>query len=284
MNIREAIKSWNIEYLTKFLYQREKEGYQEFFDFLKKRCSNQKEVFYEIRASLCLNKCSFCLFKTEYMIKYPLNLISLQSIPNHLNIILSFGFKNKIEKIYKDFYKDIPFFYWIDMSCLLFNTYEDISIFLHEKIKGLFIDYFPLSDELCTFYNIRQKRERYFSCLTSITKKKDVYLNYYIDLPGQSFKDILNDLGYYLHLNLKGIRLIPFISEDMDEKWKIFDSTCILNFLKILSIIRYYKEEWEIFIDNKVDLLGGKLKEISFNIGANNLITFDNQFFDVLFK
>ncbi|MDH4127973.1 MAG: hypothetical protein OEV44_04415 [Spirochaetota bacterium] len=250
--------------LEDFLYSTEKSVYEVFF-----KSSSEITPPVDIVGRICLTNecetnCNYCLLRKDN-IKQRFVLS-----PNQTDELcykaMDFGVKELILetgvlnfsrfKIFLELYENV-------FSKYSFQIYLNLgsqSILSFPNIinlnKYLFLDYSPINEPFRLAINAFNKNNE----LNDVVHKVEginFYANIIIDIPGQSFNDIISDIIFIVQQPFRGVKISTFMPHK-GTTYSIFDQGCLLTTLKVISLFRLLKPDWDIFIDSTVDELRNK--------------------------
>lgn len=253
------IKKLNLDELVNFYYQTAQEAYQPFLEASKNSKKVKDTKVAQITLSNhCLLNCVYCSFRKENSNQhYNLNRDRLHSILNKIKK------ENIKEIIIESGVDEYPKKHLLEIQEIQ-NSFSDLEIYLDigsenyiaekEFIQNfpVFIDYSPINKEL-------RKEIQCFDNRNALKKQcsssENIYGNFIVDIPGQDFKDLVQDLLDLIHWEkLKGIKIAPFYPQE-NTPYSIFGEACFLTTLKTISISRLLRPDWDIFISPEIHKL-----------------------------
>ncbi len=244
--------------LEGFLYATDKEIYEPFFA-LSRRGNLTTEVIGKITLSNeCQLNCHYCSYRKDNpAYTFILNQSELGLLcekASHLPIsglILEAGVPHP---------QDFNLLYdliRLATSQFSLQVYLDIgseTLLAHPEVydtsRHYFIDYSPTNESFRSTLNAFNKRDKLWELMESAAAAT-FYANYIVDLPGQDFKDMVDDLLNLVQSPVKGIKISPFIPQKATP-FSMFGEACLLTTFKVISLCRILKPEWDIFIEPSI--------------------------------
>ncbi len=251
--LTEDIQNLTPQELEDFLYATDKEIYEPFFA-LSGSGDFKTEVIGKITLSNdCRLNCHYCSYRKDNpactFILSQSETALLCEKANQLPIsglILEAGVPQNFDALYNliSFVtSQYPFQVYLDIGSETLLTYPEVL----KDFDHFFVDYSPTNEGFRSTLNAFDKRNELWKLMES-SRGATFYANYIVDLPGQDFKDMVDDLLNLVQLGFHGIKISPFIPQK-GTPFSIFGEACLLTTLKVISLCRILKPEWDIFIE-----------------------------------
>ncbi|GMT49854.1 MAG: hypothetical protein IEMM0008_1393 [bacterium] len=244
--------------LEDFLYATDKEIYEPFFDL-----SGSGDLTTEIVGKITLSNdcrlnCHYCSYRKDN----PVNTFTFTQSELALlcerasqlpisGLILEAGVPhpqgfNALYDLIRFVTSQFPLQVYLDIGFETLLAYP-------ESLKAsnhFFIDYSPTNESFRSTLNSFDKRNELWGLMES-SAGATFYANYIVDLPGQDFKDMVDDLLNLVQSPVHGIKISPFIPQK-ETPFSLFGEACLLTTFKVISLTRILKPEWDIFIEPSI--------------------------------
>ncbi len=270
----ENILTENHQELENILYSTSENTYKPLFQ-TSSQLALQKYTLGKITVSNhCIENCNFCSCRKDN----PFNKDEIQNNPEKIHsqdkkfdglviesAVLSDNNYNHFQEIYKRIHlSQNSLKLYLDVGLASLMSYPEII----DRTDDLFIDYIPVNSDLRLELNINHTIHDIQEIIQKHPEKR-FYGNIIIDIPGQDFSDIITDLQYLIQLPIHGIKISPFIPQK-NTPLTIFSEGCLLTTLKVISLFRIFKPQWDLFIDSYIEQLSyNNSLEKSLEVGAN---------------
>ncbi len=252
--VAKDIQNLTPQELEDFLYATDKEIYEPFFA-LSGNKNLAREVIGKITLSNeCRLNCHYCSYRKDNpthtsIISLPeLSLLCEKASQLPISgIILEAGVPhpqafNALYDLIRFVTSQYSFQVYLDIGSETLLAYPEI----YDISRHFFIDYSPTNESFRSTLNAFNKQDRLWELIES-SAGATYYANYIVDLPGQDFKDMVDDLLNLVQSPVKGIKISPFIPQK-GTSFSIFGEACLLTTFKVISLARILKPEWDIFI------------------------------------
>ena len=254
-------KTHNRSFMTKremvdFLYEVDKSSFEPYFKQSYSMSPEPRAVGTICLSNICEMSCEFCAYrKANELDRFILSLSDSESLCD-LAVELSLGevilesgvlpeesypiLRKLLERLKRD--NDLKFYLDIGSETLIRHP-EPLG-----EYSRVFIDYVPTSQSFMAELGCFSQGKELENVLAK-HDNIDIYSNYIVDLPGQSFEDMAEDIIRLCDSDLRGIKISPFLPQKGTE-YGIFSVACLLTTLKVITLVRLRRPDWDIFIDS----------------------------------
>ena len=274
-----GVNHMNKQEIVDFLYETNKSAFEPYFKQSASISPEPKAVGKIVLSNICEMDCRFCAYRKDNNIdRFILSMSDTEKLCD-LAIKLSLGEVILESGVLAD--ETYPLLRQLihgiksqkSLNFILEPGSE--SIIRHPSLLNsftkVFIDYQPANKsfiaELASFDRGDELR-----AVLSKYKSLDIYTNYVVDLPGQSFEDMAEDIIRLCDSDLKGIKISPFLPRKGTD-YAIFSVACLLTTLKFISLVRLRRRDWDIYIDSSIRHLeyDDSLKQ-ALTVGSNLML------------